>query len=67
MQENILNEIKKLVQDKTPQWLSLKDAVKISGLSDSHLRRAIISGELRASKKGKWLIKSQWLEWYLTS
>ena len=67
MQENILNKIKKLVQDKTPQWLSLKDAVRISGLSDSHLRRAIISGELKANKKGKWLIKSEWLENYLTS
>ena len=67
MQENILNEIKKLVQDKTPQWLSLKDAVKISGLSDSHLRRSIRSGQLKANKKGKWLIKSEWLEKYLTS
>ena len=67
MQENILNEIKKLVQDKTPQWLSLKDAVRISGLSDSHLRRSIRSGLLKANKKGKWLIKSEWLEKYLTS
>ena len=67
MQENILNEIKKLVQDKTPQWLSLKDAVRISGLSESSIRRAISSGQLKANKKGKWLIKSQWLERYLTS
>ena len=67
MQENILNEIKKLVQDKTPQWLSLKDAVRISGLSDSHLRRSIMSGQLKANKKGKWLIKDSWLEKYLTS
>ena len=67
MQENILNEIKKLVQDRTPQWLSLKDAVRISGLSDSHLRRSIRSGQLKANKKGKWLIKDSWLERYLTS
>ena len=43
------------------------DAVRISGLSDSTLRRAIISGELKANKKGKWLIKDSWLERYLTS
>ena len=67
MQDNILNEIKKLVQDKTPQWLSLKDAVRISGLSDSHLRRSIRSGQLKANKKGRWIIKSEWLERYLRS
>ena len=67
MGENILNEIKKLVQDKTPQWLSLKDAVRISGLSESSIRRAISTGALKANKKGKWLVKSLWLEKYLTS
>ena len=67
MQENILNEIKKLVQDKTPQWLSIKDCVRVSGLSESSIRRAISTGALKANKKGKWLIKSEWLENYLTS
>ena len=67
MQENILNEIRKLVQDKTPQWLSLKDAVRISGLSESSIRRAISSGRLKANKKGRWIMKSEWLEKYLTS
>ncbi len=67
MRENILNEIKKLVQDTTPRWLSIKDCVSISGLSESSIRRAIYRGELSANKKGKWLIKSQWLEKYLTS
>ena len=68
MHTNILNEIKKLVQkSSTPRWMSIKEAVEMSGLSDSTLRRAIISGELKASKKGKWLIKDSWLERYLTS
>ena len=67
MRENILNEIKKLVQDTTPRWLSIKDCVSISGLSESSIRRAISRGELSANKKGRWLIKSEWLEKYLTS
>ena len=67
MQENILNEIKKLVQDSTPQWLSIKDCVRVSGLSESSIRRAISTGALKANKKGRWLIKSEWLERYLNS
>ena len=68
MQDNILNEIKKLVQDSIPQWLSIKDAVRISGLSESSIRRAISMGVLKANKVGgKWLIKSEWLNRYLTS
>ena len=68
MQTNILNEIKKLIQDSnTPQWLSIKDCVRVSGLSESSIRRAISRGVLSANKKGKWLIKSEWLEKYLTS
>ena len=67
MQENILNEIKKLVQGSTPQWLSIKDAVRISGLSESSIRRAISMGALKANKKGRWLMKSEWLERYLSS
>ena len=68
MQENILNEIKKLVQDSTPQWLSIKGCTQYSGLSESTIRRAIQAGILKANKVGgKWLIKASWLERYLTS
>ena len=68
MQENILSEIKKLVKESNaPRWMSIKEAVETSGLSDSTLRRAIISGELKANKKGKWLIRDNWLETYLTT
>jgi len=68
MRENILNEIKKLIKEgNTPQWMSIKEAVEVSGLSESSIRRAISRGELSANKKGRWLIKSEWLERYLTS
>ena len=50
------------------KWLSLKDAVQYSGLSDSSLRRAIQTGRLKANKVGhKWLIKSEWIEGFLNS
>ena len=64
---NVVNQIKSLIEDSIPKWLSVKDAVRISGLSESSIRRAISSGQLKANKKGKWLIKSQWLENYLSS
>ena len=68
MQDNILNEIKKLVQDSTPQWLSIKSCTQCSGLSESTIRRAIQVGTLKANKVGgKWIIKASWLERYLTS
>jgi predicted transcriptional regulator of viral defense system len=67
MQTNLFNQIKSLIEDSIPKWLSVKDAVRISGLSESSIRRAISSGQLKANKKGKWLIKSVWLEKYLTS
>ena len=68
MQTNILNEIKKLVQDNRPQWLSIKGCTQCSGLSESTIRRAISVGSLKANKVGgKWLIKSEWLENYLSS
>ena len=68
MQKNILNEIKKLVQGSTPQWLSIKGCTQCSGLSESTIRRAIQAGTLKANKVGgKWLIKSEWLERYLSS
>ena len=67
MERQLVNEIKQIVENNIPHWLSVKDAVRISGLSESHIRRALWSGELKGNKKGKWLIKSQWLEKYLTT
>ena len=71
MEEIILQELKELralIQKNVPIWLSIKDSVEYSGLSESSIRRAIQSGTLKANKVGgKWLIKASWLERYLTS
>jgi len=63
----IINQIKDLLTRDMPQWYSIKDCVRVSGLSESSIRRAIYNKELMANKKGKWLIKAEWLEEYLTS
>jgi len=67
MENQIVKEIQNIIENNIPAWLSVKDCCRISGLSDSSIRRAITRGELKANKKGKWLIKSSWLERYLTS
>ena len=70
MTENdILEKIKTLiVNSNAKRWLTIKDCVSTSNLSDSSIRRSIISGNLKANKVGgKWLIKSEWLERYLSS
>ena len=66
--QTILNEIKAFIKTNVPQkWLSIKDCVKYSGLSESTIRRAMQSGQLKANKVGgKWLIRHQWFESYLT-
>ena len=67
MENHVLEEIKKLVEHNIPKWMSIKDCVRVSGLSESSIRRAISMGTLKANKKGRWLIKASWLEKYLTS
>jgi len=63
----IINQIKDLLTRDMPQWYSIKDCVRVSGLSESSIRRAIQDKKLMANKRGKWLVKSVWLEEYLTS
>ena len=67
MKNHVLEEIKKLVEHNIPKWMSIKDCVRVSGLSESSIRRAISMGALKANKKGRWIIKASWLEKYLTS
>ena len=70
MTENdILEKIKTLiVNSSAKRWLTIKDCVATSKLSDSSIRRSIMRGSLKANKVGgKWLIKETWLESYLTS
>ena len=67
----VIEQIKDLLTDNTPhtpQWYSINDCVRVSGLSQSTIRRAIWNEVLKANKVGgKWLIKAVWLEEYLTS
>ena len=64
----LVDQIRNLLTDNIPQWYSIKDCVRISGLSESSIRRAIQNKKLIANKVGgKWLVKSVWLEEYLTS
>ena len=70
MTENdILEKIKTLiVNSNAKRWLTIKDCVATSTLSDSSIRRSIMSGNLKANKVGgKWLIKEIWLETYLSN
>ena len=70
MTENdILEKIKTLiVNSSAKRWLTIRDCVATSKLSDSSIRRSIISGNLKANKVGgKWLVKEIWLQTYLSN
>ena len=69
IENDIIEQIKTLiVNSNAKRWLTIKDCVATSKLSDSSIRRSIISGNLKANKVGgKWLIKETWLESYLTN
>ena len=68
-ENHILEQIKKLIiNSNAKRWLTIKDCVTLSALSDSTIRRSIMNGTLRASKVGgKWLIKEIWLQTYLSN
>ena len=70
-QDESLKDIKillhNLIKYQFLTWLSIKGTSIYSGLSESTIRRAIQSGTLKANKVGgKWLIKSEWLDRYLS-
>jgi len=67
MEKQIVKEIQNIIENNIPKWMSIKDCVRVSGLSESSIRRAISMGALKANKKGRWIIKASWLEKYLTS
>ena len=69
IENDILEQIKTLlVNSSAKRWLTIKDCVTASNLSDSSIRRSIMRGSLKANKVGgKWLIKETWLESYLTN
>ena len=66
----ILKKINKiqdhLLQNNQDTWMSIKDAVQYTKLSDSTIRRAIKKGCLKVSKKtGKNLFKQSWIDKWL--
>ena len=66
----ILRKINKiqdhLLKNNQDTWMSIKDAVQYTKLSDSTIRRAIKKGCLKVSKKtGKNLLKQTWIDKWL--
>ena len=51
---------------KASRWITLREAVEYSGLSDSTLRRLVYDGKLRCSRQsGKLLFRASWIDKYL--
>ena len=66
----ILKKINKiqdhLLTNNQDTWMSIKDAVQYTKLSDSTIRRAIKKGCLKVSKKtGKNLFQKSWIDKWL--
>ena len=66
----ILKKINKiqdhLLTNYQDTWMSIKDAVQYTKLSDSTIRRAIKKGCLKVSKRtGKNLLKQSWIDKWL--
>ena len=66
----ILKKINKIqdhiLKNNQDTWMSIKDAVQYTKLSDSTIRRAIKKGCLKVSKKtGKNLLKQTWIDKWL--
>ena len=66
----ILKKINKiqdhLLTNNQDTWMSIKDAVQYTKLSDSTIRRAIKKGCLKVSKRtGKNLLKQSWIDKWL--
>ena len=66
----ILKKINKiqdhLLTNNQETWMSIKDAVQYTKLSDSTIRRAIKKGCLKVSRKtGKNLFKQSWIDQWL--
>ena len=63
-----IKEIKTILgkSNHTPVWLSLKDAVKYSGLSASTLKRYINKELLKCSNStGKLMLKTEWIDRFM--
>ena len=51
---------------KAGGWITLREAVEYTGLSDSTLRRLVYSGRLKCSRQsGKLLFRASWIDKFL--
>jgi excisionase family DNA binding protein len=64
-----LTELTKLIKIRIPgDWMSIKDVMEMSKLSDSTIRRAIRTKSLKYRKTtGKYLFKRNWVEEWLNT
>ena len=63
-----LERIEQLIKEKpsSNRWITIKEAVEFSGLSDSTLRRLVYSGKLQSSREtGRLLFKTKWIDKWL--
>lgn len=62
-----LNAIERKLDGKLGKgWITLREAVEYTGLSDSTLRRLVYDGKLTCSRKsGKLLFKTSWIDKFL--
>ena len=66
--KDVLDELKSIVQKKSSNiWLDIGDTVDYTSLSESTIRRAVRTGELKVSKAtGKLLFKIAWIDKWLS-
>jgi len=51
---------------KASRWITLREAVEYTGLSDSTLRRLVYDGKLQCSRQsGKLLFRASWIDKFL--
>ena len=65
----ILDRIEKKISNNSKErWVNIRGASEYTSLSIVKLRRAVSSGELKASKRGgRLLFKITWIEHWLSS
>ena len=68
MQKNVYEQLIQIRAklDNLDKWMSLSEVCEYTCLSESTIRRLIIKGELKVSKKtGKNLFRKSWLDSFL--
>jgi len=66
--KGVLEELRTIVQTKSGnRWMDINEVVHYTSLSESTIRRAVRTGELKVSKAtGKLLFKIDWIDKWLS-